>query len=103
MHVPSGYCYGIVDHESKLFKPPIVYSGDIIDHVLAELRKDAMVLHSIMRRIGPINMTNDVYTKSTTCHLCDGPLTNDDKLRNHCHRTGKYFGAAHTTCKLICK
>ena len=25
MHVPSGFCYVIVDHERRLFKPPVVY------------------------------------------------------------------------------
>ena len=107
VHVPSGYCYAIIDHEQKLFKPPTVYHGDnVIDNFLCELRKDALLLQSIMRQITPLTMSdddNDAYKEATICHLCNQPLPNDDKVRNHCHRTGKFLGAAHTACNLNCK
>ena len=39
---------------------------------------------------------------ASVCHICETPL-NDDKVRDHCHLTGKYRGAAHNQCKLNCK
>jgi hypothetical protein len=97
MHVPSGFCYAIVDHERKLFKPPTLYHGDnVIDTFLTALTNDTSELYTIMRRTVPINMTdddNDAYANATVCHLCDRYLTSDDdKVRNHCHRTGKVPG-----------
>ena len=37
------------------------------------------------------------YNKSSICHICEKPL-NKDKVRDHCHMTGKYIGAAHNDC-----
>lgn len=37
-HIPSGFCYSIVDSEDKAFKPTTVYSGaDVIDTFLNSL------------------------------------------------------------------
>ena len=35
------------------------------------------------------------------CCVCNGELTKTTyKVRDHCHRTGNYRGAAHTTCNI---
>jgi len=34
------------------------------------------------------------------CHICDEAVSCDDKVRDHCHLTGKYRGAAHSKCNL---
>ena len=34
------------------------------------------------------------------CHICTKPLTDDDRVRDHCHITGIYRGAAHSACNL---
>ncbi|CAH3196323.1 unnamed protein product, partial [Porites evermanni] len=39
------------------------------------------------------------FNKATSCHICHG-LLNGDKVRDHCHFTGKYRGAAHNQCNL---
>ena len=33
------------------------------------------------------------------CHICEN-LLHDDKVRDHCHLTGRYRGAAHNQCNL---
>ena len=38
----------------------------------------------------------DVETKNT-CRLCEKEIISD-KVRDHCHLTGKYRGPAHNTC-----
>jgi Recombination endonuclease VII len=50
------------------------------------------------------------HVNSTHCHICELPLTkgihaseaddNDITVRDHCHITGKYRGAAHKSCNL---
>ncbi|XP_059225632.1 uncharacterized protein LOC106094284 [Stomoxys calcitrans] len=39
------------------------------------------------------------FNESTNCHICDRPLIKD-KVKDHCHLTGLYRGAAHTDCNL---
>ena len=41
----------------------------------------------------------DNYNKENTCYTCKKDF-NNDKVRDHCHFTGKYRGAAHNTCNL---
>ena len=39
---------------------------------------------------------NERYKKSKRCHICFRPFAlKDPKVRDHCHYTGKYRGAAH--------
>ena len=39
------------------------------------------------------------FDEATVCWLC-GEELGDDKVKDHCHYTGKYRGAAHTKCNL---
>ena len=39
------------------------------------------------------------FDKETVCWICEGEL-GSDKVRDHCHYTGKYRGAAHNKCNL---
>ena len=41
----------------------------------------------------------DNYNKENICYICKKEL-NQDKVRDQCHFTGKYRGAAHNTCNL---
>ena len=31
------------------------------------------------------------FTNATTCHICTKPLTDNDRVRDHCHITGISF------------
>ena len=42
------------------------------------------------------------FITTTTCHFCTTTL-GADKVRDHCHVTGKYRGAAHSACNLMCR
>ena len=41
------------------------------------------------------------FQLSNTCWICEKLIDNDDeKLRDHCHVTGKFRGAAHWSCNI---
>ena len=40
------------------------------------------------------------FDKATKCWICKEEFENDDKVRDHCHFTGRYRGAAHNKCNL---
>ena len=47
---------------------------------------------------------NEKYKKSKRCHICSGPFTlKEPKVRDDCHYTGNYRGAAHRIgiCSII--
>ena len=40
-----------------------------------------------------------VYDYSTLCHICNEEL-GEDRVRDHCHLSGKFSGDAHEICNL---
>ena len=41
------------------------------------------------------------FQSSNTCWICEKLIDNDDeKVRDHCHVTGKFRGAAHWSCNI---
>ena len=39
------------------------------------------------------------FQASNTCWICE-KLIDDEKVRDHCHMTGKFRGAAHWSCSI---
>ena len=55
---------------------------------------------------------NKPYEEQEACHFCEGKFYTDEDnenykkrktVKDHCHYTEKFRGAAHNTCNLICK
>ena len=45
------------------------------------------------------NKDEEHFKLATVCHICKNGFTKKDyKVRDHCHVTGKYRGAAHNNC-----
>ena len=42
------------------------------------------------------------FTSTTTCHLCT-KTHGADKVKDHCHVTGKYRGVAHSSNNSMCR
>ena len=45
------------------------------------------------------NEDEEIYNNSHICWICKQEL-NTDKVRDHCHVTGKFRGAAHNKCNI---
>ena len=45
-----------------------------------------------------------LFQQSNSCWICEKLIDNDDeKVRDHCHVTGKFRGAAHWICNKVVK
>ena len=51
------------------------------------------------KRLIMTNEDEEIYNNSQICWICKEKL-NTDKVRDHCHVTGKFRGAAHKKCNL---
>ena len=66
------------------------------------LKKDLKEVYKILDTVKPITMSEDDeanFRKAQDCYAC-GKLLKEDRVKDHCHLTGKYRGAAHNKCNL---
>ena len=64
-----------------------------------------MIFIDFYRRPIPLRLTHaeqKSFDEAEICHICKKELL-DDKVRDHCHFTGQYRGAAHNSCNLQCR
>ena len=102
-HVPSGFAYKVVGLNDELSKDPVVYRGDevadvFVDHMLKEQEK----IDLIYKNPKPLNMSVEdwrAFNSAKDCHICHKEL-GDDRVRDHCHITGKFRAAAHNDCNV---
>jgi len=100
--VPCSYCY-IVVRSDGVAKDPVLYRGEnAVEHFLTSLQAELAEINEVFRKPVDIVMTaadDMAFAGATDCHICGGDLDND-RVRDHCHITGKYRGAAHNACNL---
>ena len=97
---------------------PILYTKKTPDEDVSEKFINCVVklTHKIYedyyQKTKPLNLTSQEekeFQSATKCHICEEKLFTDEKtgkilkVRDHCHFTGKYRGAAHNECNLKCR
>ena len=109
-HEPSGFCFyakGIAGRSIK----PIIYTKTFEDEDVAKVFVEKLteltkgIYNDFYRRSKPLVMnpkTQKAFDAAVKCHICSKEL-GKDKVRDHCHFTGEYRGAAHNKCNLMCK
>ena len=106
-HVPSGY--SIFTHcsfdESK--NKLNYYRGkDCMKKFSKDLRDHASkIINYEKKKMIPLTTEEKIYhNKQKICYVCKKEFNNNDKknykVRDHCHYTGKFRGAAHNICNL---
>ena len=106
-HQPSGY--SIFTHcsldESKN-KRNYYRSKDFMKKFSKDLREHASnIINYENKNMIPLTTEEKIYhNKQKICYICKKEFNNNDKknykVRDHCHYTGKYRGAAHIICNL---
>lgn len=83
------------------------YRGvECVDWFLSELKKIATNVCNFLTRNKTMNVLSDeeekAFKEATTCHICKKKFSIDSHIRvkDHCHISGNYRGAAHQSCNL---
>ena len=101
-HEPISFSYYIKCFEDTVcdLKPRTYTGEDATEKFIEWLEKDVKDISNIKKR----NMIfgekeAEDFNNATNCWICEGEL-GPDKVRDHCHFTGRYRGATHNQCNL---
>ena len=88
-----------------MYKKPVVYTGEnVAEEFCLKLEIETRDIYDkYFKNSIPIRMTRDdldKYSQTDVCHICEKAIGGDIKVKDHCHLTGKYRGAAHQDCNL---
>ncbi|XP_055308993.1 uncharacterized protein LOC129572903 [Sitodiplosis mosellana] len=81
------------------------YRGpDCVEWFVSEMESIAHTASEVLSNNEPMEMTNEeevLFIWAEECHICGKPFFEEtDKVRDHCHNSGAFRGAAHNTCNL---
>ena len=105
---PSGWCVYSKFAYGEVSNPCSQYRGlncveKFCEHVISEAKR---LYRSFPEKpMAPLTKLQiKEYNKARECHICFKPFgKNDRKVRDHCHCSGLYRGAANSSCNLQCK
>ena len=101
-HEPISFSYYIKCFEDTVCDlEPRTYTGeDAIEKFIEWLEKDVKYISNIRKENMIFGKKEaEDFNNATDCWICKGEL-GPDKVRDHCHLTGRYRGAPHNQCNL---
>ena len=109
-HTPASFSYYIKCFDDKIYsQKPVTYTAksegdDVAEIFVKMLEIDIKAIYQRFDQPEKMvfgNEDEEEYEKATDCWICHGKFNeNDKKVRDHCHFTGKFRGAAHNSCNL---
>ena len=107
-HKPSGFSYYIKSlyedvkkSEKKTYIKTKKEESDAEDVFVKWLEEDVKEIANIKPKEMIITEEEEKqFDNASDCWICGEELKNDNKVRDHCHYTGRYRGAAHNKCNL---
>ena len=106
-HIPCRFAYKLVYVDDKFSMPIVAFRGKNVTFKFIEaIPKEYEYCKKVMKKHFNKNliMTEEEekqFQASNTCWICEKLIDDDDeKVRDRCHITGKFKGAAHWCCAL---
>ena len=105
LHQPSGWCMYSKFAYGKVTNPLKQYRGrDCVSKFCETIMTEAKRLYESAPKKPMDKLTKEQNVEFVTakeCYICFKKVSpKDRKVRDHCHYTGKYRGAAHSSCNL---
>ena len=102
-HQHCGFSYIVISDNENYSKRPVVYRGeDAVDKFLECLQEEQKYIQEKLDFIEPMRIERaeeQAFQDTVKCHIYGFEL-GADRVRDHCHLTGKHGGAAHNDCNL---
>jgi hypothetical protein len=107
-HTPSSFCYHIKCFDDKIYsQEPVMFTAEKEDDDVAQIFFDTLEQNikynnkqfKFQKRMIFGASEQKKFDEATVCHICEQEL-GDDRVRDHCHLSGKFRGAAHESCNL---
>ena len=109
-HVPCSSAYKFVCIDDRFTKPIVVYRGqnaayEFIKAILKEYNNCKKIMNKPLIKIWSwVNKKNIYFNKINSSWIWLKLINNnEEKVRDHCHVTGKFRGAAHWNCNISFK
>ena len=106
-HIPFSFPYKHVCVDNKFSKPIVLYRGENAAYkFIKAILKGYEYSNKLMKKYFNENLVlteeeEENFQSSNTCWICEKLIEDDDeKVRDHCHITGKFRGAAHWSCNI---
>ena len=100
-HVPCSFACKLVCVDNNFTKAIVVFRGEnaayeFIEKILKEFEYCKKVMKKHFNKNLIMSEEEEQFQSSNTCWICEKLIDDDDeKVRDHCHVTSKFRGAAH--------
>ena len=108
-HRPSGFCFLIVCFDERFKSKLVVYrakddnedvSQKFVEMLEEEIKRIQKEFDFSAKMIPLTKEEQYEFENASVCWICQKEFGESKKVRDHCHFTGKYRGAAHNQCNL---
>ena len=107
-HEPASFVYYIKSFNENVYKSQLrTYikeeeeDPDVIDVFINWLEEDVKQIANLENKKMIITEEEEEeFKQASNCWICKKLLNIQDRVRDHCHFTGRYRGAAHNRCNL---
>ena len=106
-HDPCSYAFLIVCIDDRFSKPIVVYRGknaayEFIKTILEEYKYCKKVMKEHFNKNLIMSKEEEhLFQQSNSCWICKKIINDDnEKVKDHCHITSKFKGAAHWDCNI---
>ena len=107
-HEPVSFVYYIKSFNENVYKSKLrsyvkenEEDPDTIDVFINWLEEDVKIISELGNEKMIITKEEEEeFKQASDCWICHKKLNLEDRVRDHCHYTGRYRGAAHNLCNL---